>query len=143
MLNAYVTLVLLAAAGQGSYAVPPGSDWNCEDPTSQQEMNWCAAREYEAADQALNEQWSIVRAKMKARDASFEKYQPDGDGRPGHFESLLEAQRAWLTYRDAHCRVDGYSVRGGSLEPMLVAQCKTSLTKARTQELIELANSPD
>ncbi|MEM9310349.1 MAG: lysozyme inhibitor LprI family protein, partial [Pseudomonadota bacterium] len=70
-------------------------------------------------------------------------YKPDHDTRPGWFASLLEAQRAWITYRDAHCRVDGYTARGGSLEPLLVSTCKTALTKARTNQLKELAQSPN
>ena len=55
---------------------------------------------------------------------------------------MLEAQRGWLRYRDAHCRVDGYTARGGSLEPLLVATCKARLTRMRTEELRELVEVP-
>ncbi|MEM6267546.1 MAG: lysozyme inhibitor LprI family protein [Pseudomonadota bacterium] len=133
---------MLLLAG-GADATPPNPGWNCNDPQAQQEMNWCAARDYKAADDALNAQWTLTADRMKARDASLTKYQPDGDGRPGYFETLLEAQRAWLTYRDAHCRADGFYARGGSLEPLLVATCKTALTKTRTDELRDLASAPD
>lgn len=120
-------------------AVPPGPDWNCDEPTRQQEMNWCAGQEYERADAALNRQWRETAAAMRERDAAWKDGNFRQDERPGFFASLLEAQRAWLRLRDAHCRLEGYEARGGSLEPLLVSTCKTALTEARTHELRALA----
>ncbi len=140
MLNGVIVIAGLVM--QAATEVPPGTDWNCDNPMQQQEMNWCAAREFEEADRLLNLAWSKARAHTLEQDAQFAQYQPDGDGRPGHFASLLEAQRAWLTYRDAHCRLDGYSARGGTLEPLLASTCKTALTKARTVELEAIAEAP-
>ena len=120
---------------------PPVPGWNCEDPRYQQEMNWCAAQDYAAADAELNVQWKITAAAMKAQDASFAEY-GGGDTRDGFFESLFEAQRGWLRYRDAHCRLDGYSARGGSMEPMLASFCKANLTRQRTAELKALVEVP-
>ncbi len=122
-------------------AEPPVPGWNCEDPRYQQEMNWCAAQDYAAADAELNAQWTITAAAMKAQDASFAEY-GDNDTREGFFESLLEGQRGWLRYRDAHCRLDGYTARGGSMEPMLASFCKANLTRQRTAELKALVEVP-
>ena len=122
-------------------AQPPVPDWNCDDPQVQQEMNWCAGRDFEVADERLNAQWKETVAVMQARDAEWAEYD-SSDTRPGFFESLREAQRGWLRYRDAHCRVDGYTARGGSLEPLLVATCKARLTRMRTEELRELVEVP-
>lgn len=120
---------------------PPVPEWNCDDPQVQQEMNWCAARDFEVADERLNAQWKVTAAAMKARDDAFVDYGGD-DTREGYFESLLEAQRGWLRYRDAHCRLEGYYARGGSLEPLPVSTCKARLTRMRTDELRELAEEP-
>jgi len=120
----------------------PEGDQEAMDAGVQQEMNICAAREFVAADAELNAQWRITRAAMKKRDESWDEGSPpDWDVRPGYFVTLLEAQRAWITYRDAHCRSDGYFARGGSLEPLLVSTCKTALTKERTEQLRELART--
>ena len=120
-------------------ATPPVPEWNCDDPIAQQEMNQCAARDFEVADERLNAQWKETAAVMKARDADFAASGGgEYDTREGYFESLLEAQRGWLRYRDAHCRVDGYTARGGSLEPLFSATCKARLTRLRTDELREL-----
>lgn len=118
----------------------PECDQDAADAGVQQAMNICAAREFAVADAQLNAQWEITRAAMKVRDEQWdEALAPEWDDRPGYFATLLEAQRAWITYRDAHCRSDGYFARGGSLEPLLVSTCKTALTKERTDQLRELA----
>lgn len=134
------SLMLLAAAP----APDPADDLpECNEEAAemgvQQEMNICAHREYLIADAALNAQWRLTRQAMQERDSEAEK--PDWDNRPGYFETLLEAQRAWIAYRDAHCRSEGYEARGGSLEALLVATCKRDLTEKRTEELRSLAET--
>ncbi|WP_252257584.1 lysozyme inhibitor LprI family protein [Erythrobacter aurantius] len=132
----WISLMLLIAA--------PGDDLpECNEQAAemgvQQEMNICAHRDYLIADAALNAQWRLTRQTMQERDSEAEK--PDWDERPGYFDTLLEAQRAWIAYRDAHCRSEGYSARGGSLEPLLVSTCKIHLTELRTAQLRELAET--
>lgn len=112
---------------------------DCSDPMTQTAMNLCAYREFEQADADLNAVWKDVAAEMKRLDAQTEH----DDGRPGYFDQLLAAQRAWLAYRDAHCASEGYLTRGGSMEPLMVSGCKTALTKARTEELQELMDWPN
>lgn len=121
--------LIVAAAVADS---PPG--WNCANPSAQQEMNWCAAQDFHKADGAMNAQWKLTTAEMKRRDKRDGK---PTDGRPGHSATLLAAQRAWLKYRDAHCDLQGYLFRGGSMEPLMVATCRTALTETRTRELLE------
>ena len=109
---------------------------NCDNAMTQADMNICSYRDYEAADRDMNAQWKITAAAMKSADASG--YAPE-DGRPGYHATLLEAQRAWLKYRDAHCRSDAYRMRGGSGEPVLNNGCRATLTRARTIQLKDLA----
>ena len=121
-------LFALAAAAQ-----EPEID--CDNAMAQFELNACAYREFERADAAMNAQWKVTAARMKAIDADFDRTQ---DNRPGYFDTLLAAQRAWLTYRDKHCAGEGYTRRGGSAEPMMISGCQTQLTDARTKQLKEL-----
>ena len=116
----------------------PACDEEAAERGVQQEMNICAHREFLIADAAMNEQWRLTRAHMQERD---EEWTSEYDERPGYFETLLAAQRAWLTYRDAHCQSEGYEARGGSLEPLLVSTCKRHLTEKRTEELRSLAET--
>ena len=88
---------------------------------SQQAMNHCAGDAYQRADAALNAQWKTV----------LEAF---GEDR----KRLLEAQRAWLKYRDAHCEVAASDSVGGSIWLLMNSGCLASLTRRRTQELKEL-----
>lgn len=131
-------LLLFAMQPEG---LPP-CDMEKSDQGIQQEMNICAANDFIAADQELNAAWALARAKMKELDKSYAEYPGPHEVSPsGYFELLLSAQRAWLRYRDEHCKLEGYGARGGSLEPLLASTCKTALTKARTKELLELAEA--
>lgn len=127
-----ILLPLLAIAANP--AEEPALD--CENAITQQDMNRCAHLDYEEADRALNAQWAETSAVMKKWDAEYMEL--IRDGRPGFYQALLEAQRAWLAFRDAHCLSEGFGARGGSLEPLLVSTCKTRMTKQRTEELREL-----
>lgn len=121
----FASLLLLSAV-----AADPEVD--CENAMAQVELNICARQEYERADAAMNAQWKVTAAKMKEIDAGFDRTY---DKRPGYYDTLLAAQRAWLTYRDQHCANEGYSMRGGSAEPMVTSGCMATLTEARTAQL--------
>ena len=122
------TLLALAAAAQDP-------EIDCDNAMAQFELNACAYKEYERADAAMNAQWKVTAAHLKEIDADFDRSQ---DNRPGYFDTLLAAQRAWLTYRDQHCASEGYTMRGGSAEPMVISGCQTQLTEARTKQLQDL-----
>jgi uncharacterized protein YecT (DUF1311 family) len=104
-------------------------DIDCTSPMAQQDMNYCAEKDFEAADAELNAVWKEARKAAKAIDAE----QP-GDLK-GADKALLAAQRGWIAYRDGQCELAGFEARGGSMEPMLVSGCKAELTRARTKEL--------
>jgi uncharacterized protein YecT (DUF1311 family) len=107
--------------------------WNCADPQAQSEMNACAAIDFERADAALNTEYraAIAHARLLDRIETM----PEGDDRPGEEATLREAQRAWVAFRDAHCRLQGFEARGGSMESMIYDGCRAALTRARTAQL--------
>ena len=94
----------------------------CIAPQQQQLMNACAYKEYEAADSALNAAWTPAKSFADAI---------------GKGEALLEAQRAWLAYRDAACDVHASPYEGGSIQPLIRATCLSDLTASRTRMLLE------
>ncbi len=124
-------LLLLAAA--------PVQQEDCGD-LPQQPMNQCLYRAFQRADAAMNVQWRITAEAMKARDRDLDR---SYDKQPGHFETLLAAQRAWLTYRTQQCLVESFEMRGGSGAPMIHSICTERLTRDRTSQLkslIEMSN---
>ena len=94
----------------------------CQSPQTQLDMNICADLRYQAADDRLNSIWSQVKPQM------------DAGGLGG---LLLDAQRKWLTFRDASCAIERARFDGGSIAPMMFSDCMTRLTEARTESLIE------
>lgn len=123
----HVALAVLAVQA------PPAQD--CRDPQTQVDMNICEAITFEHADADLNAEYrnAVVRARAADREAA--SYVAEGDDRPGEEATLREAQRAWVAFRDAHCRLQGYEARGGSMESMLYDGCRATLTRERTAQL--------
>lgn len=113
--------------------------WNCENPQAQQEMNYCAGQDAERADAELNNVYRTTIERAREADSEYARIDPGGasarDGEPGEEASLRTAQRAWVAFRDAHCRLQSFEARGGSMQPMLEAGCRATLTRARTAEL--------
>ncbi len=91
---------------------------------SQMGMNQCAAEEYARADKKLNAMWSTAQSWAKSD--------------PHSSKLLLESQRAWLKYRDAHCAMVADENRGGSIVPLVELTCLTGLTVDRTKSLSQL-----
>ena len=88
---------------------------------SQADMNQCADVRFKASDAQLNGTYKKVMACLD----------PVGDGA----RSLVDAQRAWLRYRDSECKFQGSVSQGGSVQPMVIGSCLTSITDRRTKEL--------
>ena len=130
-------MILAALLLTAAQAADPKVD--CDDPMTQSEMNMCAYRSWQEADAEMNAAWKLASADMKQMDSDTDH----GDGRPGYFAVLLEGQRAWLKFRDAHCESEGYLARGGSMEPLLYNGCRAQLTRQRTAQLNELIGWPN
>jgi urease subunit beta len=125
--NAKVMGPLVVAMGLmlgGVFAQPAQaqSAADCIAPQAQQMMNACAAKDYEIADAALNTAWKPAKVFADAI---------------GQGAALLEAQRAWLTYRDAACKVHASPFEGGSIQPLIRSTCLSELTAQRTALLLE------
>lgn len=121
-------IALFALAAAAAAPAPTG----CADPQTQQAINACAAADYQAADAEMNRQWAQISAQMKDRDKAGDAKR---DRRPGYFQAALAAQRAWLSFRTLQCRAEGYAMRGGGAEPMMVSSCLAGVTRERTRQL--------
>jgi uncharacterized protein YecT (DUF1311 family) len=99
------------------------------------ELNYCAEKDFDAADAALNTQWKQTRKVVADYDKQLEANQRGAE------KALLKAQRAWIDYRDGQCEAEGFAARGGTMEPMLVMSCKAEVSKVRADELKQLAET--
>lgn len=46
-------------------------------------------------------------------------------------KALRNAQRAWISFRDAECDFAAINTQGGSIHSMLITTCRNELTQAR------------
>ena len=97
----------------------PFRNLDCKNAKVQMELNYCADRDFQAADKKLN---AVYR---KLLDAS--------DGREK--ELLKTAERNWIAYRDSECVYETANSEGGSIQPMEYSECLTQKTEARVKEL--------
>lgn len=114
-------------ASMASFAT--AAELNCSNPVTQREMNQCAEVYFQAADGDLNEDYKMARSAMIDVDAQLP------ENLAGAEKALLNAQRAWIKFRDFSCAAEGYLFRGGSMEPLMVTTCKERLTRQRSEEL--------
>jgi uncharacterized protein YecT (DUF1311 family) len=106
---------------------------------TQSAMTHCASAAFERADARMSAQWAKTAAAFK---------RVDSDSRAGPwptkaFDSLLQGQRAWLTYREATCRAVGLINAGGSIAPMNELLCRAGISDLRAKELFELSRNPN
>ncbi|MBO1074075.1 lysozyme inhibitor LprI family protein [Roseomonas marmotae] len=111
--------VLLAALL--ALAPLPALAQDCSRQATQADMNECAGDGLRKADAALNEAYQQIMARLR----------PDAPAR----QALRDAQRAWIRFRDGECDFATIGVEGGSIRPMLAAQCRQRLTEERLAQL--------
>lgn len=104
-------------------------DTDCSQAMSQMELNSCAYQDWEEADARLNAIYKEVVAAYSSLDADL----PDDMG--SAVATLREAQRHWVAFRDKACEAEGFAMRGGSAEPLLVYGCMRVLTEERIGHL--------
>ena len=108
---------------------------DCTAPQTNLQMQTCAEADFEKADKRLNIDYKAARKYMDSIDDNLPA------NLKGASDALLDAQRDWIKYRDAACFAEGFIVRGGREEPLIVTTCKTELTQERSKQLRDLAAS--
>ena len=125
-----VAAVVFAAGFAGAAQAQP---LDCSNAMTQMDMNACVALDFDAADKDLNAAYARARSAMRRIDGELAASQVGAEA------ALRAAQRDWITFRDNACVAEGYQMRGGSAESMLVVGCKARLTEQRAKDLWTLA----
>ena len=105
----------------GMLLAAPATPRDCSDAATQTDMNICANEELERADKGLHAVYGRLRKKLKAEGSAE--------------QLLINAQRAWIAFRDPECAFAGPDYAGGSMQPFVIAHCKTELTDGRSGQL--------
>jgi uncharacterized protein YecT (DUF1311 family) len=126
-------IVLLASVLSHSQQRPDP----CADLQSQAEMNQCSTLQYKIADASLNALYQRLMTALekdlaeaqRAKDPDQIRYCETG------LSDLKEAERAWLQYRDLHCKAAKRRFEGGSMSPAVWSACMKQVTEHRIAEL--------
>ncbi len=111
-------LLCLVLAMLAPLSVASAND--CTNNT-QMSMNECAAAAYKKTDAELNRVYQQVKGRLtKNQDTTL---------------LLVAAQKRWVGFRDAECAFTSSSGTGGSIYPLLVTQCRDTLSTRRIEEL--------
>ena len=92
---------------------------DCQNAQTQSAMNRCAEETFKVADEDLNRLYQQVLNQLPQSD------------RP----ALIEAQEAWLTYRDDNCDFEASLFEGGSIQPLTYYSCLERMTDERIEVL--------
>lgn len=134
--SAIFALVIASVLSFSPSSIALAQELNCEAPATQIEMTSCARLDWEVADAQLNATWDEALAIAHDEDAFLES--SGGDNRPAFVDTLRNAQRAWISFRDSACEFRGFQARGGTMEAMLVNQCLGEMTRDRTKQLQDI-----
>ena len=92
-------------------------------------MTSCLNAEADVWDGFLNVEYKATRDWAKRADEDEAEYFP---GFAVRAEKLLEAQRAWIVFRDAECALDYAEWGSGSMRNIAYADCRLTMTAERT-----------
>jgi uncharacterized protein YecT (DUF1311 family) len=92
---------------------------DCSRAVTQQDLNECAARDAKAADRKLNQVYQRLLAKQSGSQRA----------------KLIDAQLAWIKFRDKACDFAYGRSGGGSIAPLHYSGCLRSVTMQRTKDL--------
>ncbi|NJO76208.1 MAG: DUF1311 domain-containing protein [Leptolyngbyaceae cyanobacterium RM1_406_9] len=105
-----------AATSSSQVAAAPT---DCANAQTQAEINQCAQAFYETADAELNRVYQNLKASLNSQEQ----------------EELIDAELAWIDYRDETCDAESSQYEGGSIQPTIYYGCLERVTAERTAEL--------
>ncbi len=129
----FLEIFFFAGCACASAAIPAAAqNIDCNKASSTVEINFCADKDYQAADKALNAAYAMALKYVRSRDLE-KPYDAKS------FEAALKnAQRAWVAYRDADCKdLVAQEWSGGSGTTSAILGCMTEKTMQRTKDLKE------
>jgi uncharacterized protein YecT (DUF1311 family) len=111
---------------------PAAAEINCADAGTTVELNFCADKDYQAADKALNAAYESALAYIRTRDMD------EASDKVRLEKAMRNAQRAWVAYRDSDCKdLVALEWSGGTGANAAILGCMTGKTIQRTKELNE------
>ncbi len=108
---------------------------DCNNPRGTLEVNQCVDLEAKESDKRLNEVFRRVIKKLTHSEHDADQDAERGNGDAWKKGTLIDAQRAWIKYRDAQCKAVYYQWAPGTGSTSAQLACLKELTDARINDL--------
>jgi len=126
-IGALLGLLVISGVLTTSLAAAQAPDDLCAAAMTQAAMRACLNTRYQAVDVTLNQVYKKLMAQLS----------------PTRKTKFKQAQRAWITFRDASAAFAASAAEGGSLAPTLSLAELVSMTEARIVAMQEILRALD
>jgi uncharacterized protein YecT (DUF1311 family) len=95
----------------------------CDAAMTQLDLNECYGEQLRNADAHLNKIYAGLLKQLQSEKSE------------AAMQKLQAAEKVWIRYRDLHCEAARFEFEGGSMSPMVWAQCMAMTTNHRIEEI--------
>lgn len=104
---------------------------DCRNSPNPRELLHCAASELQRADNELNRIYQRVLQRLEKPNDEYADYKSAK-------KSLIEGQRAWVTFKKSDCAVPGHLNIRGNIQSNEMVSCEIKHTRSRIADLAAL-----
>lgn len=115
----------------GFFAVQPAyATTDCSQGNNVQEVYSCAQKNRNETELDLNKEYKLAKGRVETL------FKGDDKELSQYMDTLTEAQRAWLKYRENDCKLASYAAdKGSDLSNANVNMCTSELNEQRIKKL--------
>ena len=110
------------------WAAGPAHALDCEKAMSTPELNECAARQQKAVELRLNQTYQKALKSLQQPDTEMDKFSATR-------QKLIEAQRAWVKFREADCEAVYLQYMSGGIRNLMFTGCMQKHAERRIEDL--------
>lgn len=121
-------LAATAALALSAALAGPAHALDCAQANTTLELNECAARGQKAVEHTLNQTYQQALRSLQQPDTETEKFSATR-------QKLIEAQRAWVKFREADCEAVYLQYLSGSIRNLMFIGCMQKHAERRIDDL--------
>ena len=124
-------LLFISMFATGFFALQPAyATTDCAQGNNDQEVYTCAQKNRNETELDLNKEYKLAKTRVETL------FKGDDKELSQYMDTLTEAQRAWLKYRDNDCKLAFYAAdKGSDLSNANINMCTSELNKQRIKKL--------
>lgn len=127
LMRTYFSLLLCVTV---FYVAPVFATSDCSSGNNDQEVHTCTQKNRNETELDLNKEYKLAKTRVETL------FKGDDKELSQYMDTLTEAQRAWLKYRDNDCKLASYAAdKGSDLSNANINMCTSELNEQRIKKL--------